>query len=277
MKKFLLFISVLALGLNSCNNDDNTASNPPSDTNGTLEGRWEFLQTGQIVNGQEQLSNYPHSAGCIKDYNEFVTGGIFKDHTSFNAGGSASNCTVSITTGNWVRNENALMFTLGNTTSITADIMILNATTLKIKYTELEGSTPVTRVVVYKRISNNDGNPTPPPLEGSWEYATEGVIFNGQETYSEYQHTDGCTKNYVVFTPTTATDHQFYLDGDGSCAQDVTTVPYTRNGNTITIIVDGETQVAQIEELTATTLRMRTTDTFEGQQVDYIMIYQRIN
>ncbi|HEU0136145.1 MAG TPA: lipocalin family protein [Flavobacterium sp.] len=146
MKKFyLLFVSVLTLGLTSCNNDDDAGS----DTGGTLEGRWEYFQEGTLVNGQEVLHNYEHAEGCTKDFGEFLAGGVAKDYTYSNNG--TATCDEEITTGTWSRSGNMITLTFAGF-SVTAEIMTLNATTLKVKYTETVGTTTMTFIDVYRRI-----------------------------------------------------------------------------------------------------------------------------
>ncbi|WP_298308668.1 lipocalin family protein [Flavobacterium sp.] len=123
MKKIILlfFITFSFIG---CSKDDDSQVVTPV----AIEGKWQFSKEGELINGQEVLTNYQHSAGCIKDFSEILAGGVIKDHY-FN-----SSCTESIDVGTWVRNNNNLTFTYPGNSATYLEIMELTATTLKVKY-----------------------------------------------------------------------------------------------------------------------------------------------
>jgi hypothetical protein len=273
MKKLLLLVSVLTLGFTACNKDDETVVQP-TDTNGTLEGRWEFLQQGSIVNGQELLNNYDHEEGCTKDFSEFLTGGGFINYDYYSSA-NGTNCNESVGSGSWTRSGNMLTVTTSGNTE-TVEIMTLNATTLKIKNTEQNGATTSVTVIVFKRIPNDDSNIVH-QFEGTWEYTTEGVAYDGQTVLQDYQHTTECERDHAVISETMVTNFTYTLDNDGNCAQDITNTTYTRSGNTVTLTFDGEVSTAQITQLTATTLELRSTETSQGQTFEYITIFTRVN
>jgi len=141
MKKLLiLFLSIATSGLllTSCSDDDESAS---------INGKWEFYQTGFSFGGQEELELYEHAEGCNKDYLEFLSGGVLNEVSYFNAG---EGCEESSEQSLWSKNGNTLTVTIGGE-SQDATILTLDATTLKIAITEdLEG-VPVSVIAVLKR------------------------------------------------------------------------------------------------------------------------------
>lgn len=272
MKKLLLFISVLTLWLTSCNNDDdsNPATPDTPDVSGNIEGRWEHVQQGTIVNGQEILTNYPHEQGCTKDFTDFLAGGILQDNDYYFNNATNTACALDVANGTWSRTGNMVTVSIDGYAE-TGEIMILNANTLKIKYTQQQGTMATTFVQVYKRIASN----TAAAFEGSWEYSQEGVSANGTEVLQDYEHTPGCTKDYMVITTNTVTDHSFYLDNN-QCIEDIYSATYTRNGNSVNVTVDGEVFTSEIVQLDQFTLKIKSTEVDQGQTVHYFTVYRRM-
>lgn len=142
MKKItILFVSVLSLGLalTSCSKDDDSSSDGGS-TTAAIEGKWAFSKEGAIVSGNEVLVDYAHECSTKKDYVELVAGGTVNDVYY------PSDCVADVTTGTWTKSGNNVTITAGGFTQ-TAEIVILNATTLKVKYTE----SGMTMLQVYTR------------------------------------------------------------------------------------------------------------------------------
>ncbi|HEY0091338.1 MAG TPA: lipocalin family protein [Flavobacterium sp.] len=129
MKKILLFVSILALSLNSCNKDDDDEANVPTVPTGIM-GEWKYSKEGMIINGDEMMANYEHTPGCSADFIEFQSGSIMKDHYFEEA---QNGCDESIDIGSWSQNGNILTASFDGET-ITAEIVTLNSTTLKVKY-----------------------------------------------------------------------------------------------------------------------------------------------
>lgn len=91
-------------------------------------------------------------------------------------------------------------------------------------------------------------------LEGKWEYSKYGFGQNGQEFLFDYEHESGCTKDYIVLTNNTTTEHSFFNPGTG-CEEEIYTSTFTRNGNFITTNEDGE--VLEILNLTGSDLKLK--------------------
>lgn len=109
-------------------------------------------------------------------------------------------------------------------------------------------------------------------LAGKWEYAQEGSYIMGQEFLNAYPHAAGCTKDYIVLTASTVVDHSF--DGP-QCTEEIYTDSFTRNGNTLTLMIDGEAQIAEIVQLDNSTLKIKATEIIEGQTIAYLTVYTR--
>ena len=120
--------------------------------------------------------------------------------------------------------------------------------------------------------SKDDDDNKQAELVGKWEYAQEGSYIMGQEFLTAYQHAAGCTKDFMVLTASTVVEHNF--DGP-QCTEDIYTDTYTRNGNTLTLMIDGEAQLAEIVQLDNSTLKIKTTETFEGQTIGFVTVYTR--
>jgi len=118
--------------------------------------------------------------------------------------------------------------------------------------------------------SNDDDNAS---LEGKWEYFKEGYVENGQEFLEDYEHQTGCEKDYSLISATTIEDHSFF---GTTCEEDVYSIPYTRNGNTITISGEGATFPAVIKTLNSSTLKIYITDPDFPEYTD-VAVFKRSN
>jgi hypothetical protein len=145
MKRMLfLFLACATAGFitTSCSKDDD--NNP---TAGDLVGKWEFSQEGDLVNGNESLSLYEHQAGCSKDFIQFFANGTAA--FTFFYSDDIVNCEEDIEPLIWTKNGNIITAT-GFDGTQSLEIMILNESTLKVKFTE-EGETYIT---VFTKVTN---------------------------------------------------------------------------------------------------------------------------
>ena len=141
-KRVLLFVSIVSLSLtfNSCSKDDDSSSS----TSGTIVGEWEFLKEGTIVSGTEFLSPFEHTSGCTKNYIEFKSNGIAEDYYYEKPSGS---CVEYVDEATWTKEGNALSVNYGGGDFFDSEIMILNSTTLKIKFADDGGTINVVEFV----------------------------------------------------------------------------------------------------------------------------------
>ena len=137
MKKIILLaVALVSLAtITSCSKDDDAS----------LQGKWELLKFGTLVNGQEVLEDVtPDIDGCNQDYVQITaTNTIFHEFEDFGSG-----CEEII--GDpvpYTRDGNILTSSEG-----TAEIKSLTGSTLKIYNVEDFGGTTVTFISVFKRI-----------------------------------------------------------------------------------------------------------------------------
>ena len=109
-------------------------------------------------------------------------------------------------------------------------------------------------------------------LAGKWEYAQDGVFAMGQEILTTYDHTPGCTKDYMMITTSTIADHTF---SGASCFDETSTDAYTLNGNKITMVIDGQTYTQEVVLLNATTLKLKANMDDEGVPASFITVFTR--
>lgn len=119
---------------------------------------------------------------------------------------------------------------------------------------------------------SSDDKVTEAELQGKWEYSQQGTVIAGQEVLTVYPHTANCQKDYVQISETTFVDHKFTSE---ECLENTTTRTYTRSGNTISTTAAGQTLTGEIMNLTSTSLKIKTTQTIQGQNLSYVVVYTR--
>ena len=143
MKKInLIFIAIImsSFSFYSCSEED-SGVDP-----GKLIAKWEYFQEGEVINGQEILMTYEHSEGCEKDFIEILSNGTVRDVSYYFNNNNPCFEDVYITT--WSVNSNNFTTTfLGY--DFTTQVLTLNATTLKVKYNNDEG----TFITVYRKAN----------------------------------------------------------------------------------------------------------------------------
>lgn len=147
MKKnyvLILLMATLSLSISSCSNDDD---------NNSIESTWETTHAGLIVDGVETLTPISNEGGCDNNTITFINNGTYTEtYSEFND----SKCVAFNESGTWSKEGNLL------TTKDTADddadadiaeILELNKSTLKLKYTHIDPQGKVLEiyVVVLKR------------------------------------------------------------------------------------------------------------------------------
>lgn len=119
---------------------------------------------------------------------------------------------------------------------------------------------------------NKGGNDTSAKLEGKWVYSREGVAGGGQEVWNDYEHAVGCNKDYLELTATTQKDVHYW---GSECEEDIEISNFTRNGNIITFEDQEAGDKVEITILTSTKLQVRTTYTFDGEQITDLLEFTR--
>lgn len=115
-------------------------------------------------------------------------------------------------------------------------------------------------VIIFSMYSCSKSDSTPETvavtLEGKWQYTKTGTITNNQEILTDYQHTAGCTKDYVeIQTGGVIKSHEF---NNPNCQETISIGTWTRNNNSITVTYPNQpTLNGEILELTSTTLKTK--------------------
>lgn len=143
MKKIsILLVAFVALAINSCSSDDN------QNNTASVAGKWEYTQTGSVINGAEVLEAYNHTSGCNKDYIEFKSNGTFDDVWYSNG---ASGCTSANDPGTWTQNGETLTTIYPGQEASVGEILVLNDTTLKVRFVDTSEGTTETYITVLTR------------------------------------------------------------------------------------------------------------------------------
>ncbi|MDR6968902.1 hypothetical protein J2X31_002928 [Flavobacterium arsenatis] len=143
MKKIsILLVAFVALTFSSCGSDDNGTNTA------SIIGKWEYSQTGDVIEGVEFLETYDHTTGCNKDYIEFKSNGTFDDVWYSNG---ASGCTSDNDSGTWAQNGVTITTAYGEQDAEEGEILTLNETTLKVRFVDTSEGMTQTYVTVLKR------------------------------------------------------------------------------------------------------------------------------
>ena len=134
MKNLMMCLVVVMVGLVSCDKDDEKQATPAG-----IEGTWQYTKEGGIVDGVEMLEDFPHAAGCTKDYLRILSNGTYEDHNFF-----GTECFENTFSGTWTRSGSIFTYLeAGETSPVVVEILSLTDTTLKTKEI-FEGETLVT-------------------------------------------------------------------------------------------------------------------------------------
>ncbi|WP_130734615.1 lipocalin family protein [Flavobacterium sp. J27] len=110
----------------------------------TVIGKWKYYQEGKKVSKAELLFSYEHLEKCGNDYVEFFEDGKVNDVFYY----GADNCEMSVDSGTWKKVDNNLIINFPYAGEEKGEILLLDATTLKIKAT-VEGKEII---YIYKKI-----------------------------------------------------------------------------------------------------------------------------
>lgn len=138
MKKTIMFF-VFTLGLviffPSCSSNNDDSSNSAS-----VIGKWNFSKMSTVINGvaSPEIDYDGNETGCPKDFLEFKSGGVY-DETDY----YGSSCELDSFSGTWAQNGNTITITEG-TDIITAQIVSVTSSMLKIKATEIDSGVTIT-------------------------------------------------------------------------------------------------------------------------------------
>lgn len=159
LKIVLFSLFVIGTVFTSCSSDDSnvvTNNEVVVDENeveaeAVLEGKWIFAKNGAMLNEQEILIDYEHTAGCAKDFIEISTGGAYKTVNYF-----GTECTEEVDAGKWTKDGNVFTVTFGEGTSaeiVKGKILSLTASELKLTNTYTVDGESVNEVLLLTRAN----------------------------------------------------------------------------------------------------------------------------
>ncbi|MGV7106732.1 lipocalin family protein [Flavobacterium sp. U410] len=129
----------------------------------------------------------------------------------------------------------------------------------------------VSTLVLGLTSCNKDDDSSSASIEGKWAYSQWGIGASGQEAFSNYENDCASQGDYIEFVSGgTATDHYF----NSSCEDEATSGTWAKEGNTLTLTIDGETETAEIITLDGSTLKVKYSTGQEG--MDYISVFTRM-
>ncbi len=120
---------------------------------------------------------------------------------------------------------------------------------------------------------NKDDDKNNASIEGKWTFSQEGLSQGNNEVLSNYEHAEGCNKDFVEFIEGGSYKDVSYFGSD--CTVTTETGTWSRNGNTLTATIDGETNSAEIVNLTDNELKLRVSEVIEGQTFNYVTVFTR--
>ena len=131
-------------------------------------------------------------------------------------------------------------------------------------------------LIFFGLYSCSKSDPTPEAvtvsIEGKWQYTKVGTITNNQEVLTDYQHTAGCTKDYIeILAGGVLKSHEF---NNPNCQETISTGTWTKNNNSVTVSYPNQpTLNGEIMELTSTTLKEK----FINSGITDVEVLTRIN
>lgn len=119
---------------------------------------------------------------------------------------------------------------------------------------------------------SKDESDTSPELAGKWEIVKRGPIEQGQENLHDYQHNVACERDYVLLTNSTSASYKF--EGP-NCLPAIYNQTFIREGNILNFVVNGESEISEIVQLSNTQLQTRITEVVNGQIYGYTTYFIR--
>ena len=119
---------------------------------------------------------------------------------------------------------------------------------------------------------NNDDSTPVSSIVGKWQYTKIGTITNNQEILNDYQHTSGCTKDYIeILSNNVIKSHEF---DNPNCQETINTGTWNKTNNTLILIFPNQPSInGEIMELSNTTLKTK----FFNPGITDVEVLTRIN
>ena len=110
------------------------------------------------------------------------------------------------------------------------------------------------------------------PIEGKWQFTKVGTTFNNQEILMDYEHSPGCTKDYIEILETKIVKTYNY-DSQNNCAALIDSGTWSRTNNNLVLSYPNQPDKnGDILILTNTTLKVKLVEAGET----YILVLTKI-
>lgn len=116
-------------------------------------------------------------------------------------------------------------------------------------------------------VSCNKDDDNNVSIEGKWVLSEEGET---ESTLTDYEHTLGCEKDYMVIASGGQIIFYSYDNESGTCSENIETGTWIKNGNIVSISFGGII-VLETEIINLTNTELKTKDTEDG----YITVFSR--
>lgn len=116
-------------------------------------------------------------------------------------------------------------------------------------------------------VSCNKDDDNNVSIEGKWVLSKEGET---ESTLTDYEHTLGCDKDYMVIAAGGQIIFYSYDNESGTCSENIETGTWIKNGNIVSISFGGIV-VLETEIINLTNTELKTKDTEDG----YITVFSR--
>lgn len=128
-------------------------------------------------------------------------------------------------------------------------------------------------LVAFSAVTSCSKDDEAASLQGKWEYFKEGTATDGVEVLEDYAHQAGCSKDYSMITATSIMDHTF---SGSTCTEEISNIPYSRSGNTLTVTGESATLTFLIKKLTSSTLTVYFVNP-DSPSVSQVTVFKRID
>lgn len=113
-------------------------------------------------------------------------------------------------------------------------------------------------------------------IEGKWNYESASATINGVKVsdiggYVGDVNTAGCSKNYILLNTGGVAESGVYTGT--SCKLTKTTGTWAKDGSTLTLKTEDDTETYTVESISDTTLKIKTTEEESGLKVEVIATF----
>lgn len=126
--------------------------------------------------------------------------------------------------------------------------------------------------------NDDDGdslNPAIASVEGKWNFNKIATVIDGVKYPEEdFNEDNGCPKDFIELKSGGDYTEGYYYGLD--CILDIYNGTWTKNGAMVTITSDGESTIYEVINVTASTLKIKYSETDDGVNYVYIVSFIKV-